>query len=657
MSTSMLDNKIHHKWPVVSILCCCLIFGVGLFARHHRTTRSSGTVTPRSIPKKQDTAAGNSQTRAVPKYHAVVIGINDYAHHSGSGWNDLQTARPDAEAVADLLESEYAFSVTRLFDSDATRGAIIATLDALSSLTKDDAALMYFAGHGFYDKTLGEGYWIPSDARRKTPERYAKEDWVWNSTITKIIGASMARHILVIADSCYAGSLFRGDEHRNVQNNLDWYRRALAKPSRYLIASGDLEPVLDSGAQHSVFAQQILNFLGHSDKDVFSAGDLGMALRQKVSSLTGQMVQMGPLAVSGHAGGEFVFVKKDTATDLAMATRADRRTLTQTRDSRKPAASVETATADQHRLFRDAALLGKHGAVNAASALLASALAEQGDVRLRQAVIAYLDQSRKVKARSDLRTLIDQLERRKGITTRRRDKTATQSSATPRIVACLGPEPSPGSGADAESLALLYRICLKTELQRLDRVLVVEREAIEQVLQEINMGASELADVRIRTAIGKLLPAGMLLLGDIFTTEEKDSIYMRVVDTETTRIVASVSATRKGNTMVETCEKLAAQIVAKIVRYKPLTAQVLELKNKNLRAGVGRFHGARKGMGFMIVERVPSNKKRPSEFREHILGKAHIVVLGEETSDFVADWTKEATRKSLRSIWVREQGM
>ena len=145
---------------------------------------------------------------------------------------------------------------------------------------------------------------------KRVNQRYAKEDWIWNVMITKMLNASPARHILVIADSCFSGSLFRGEPTEGHKADAHWYQRALAKPSRYLITSGDMEPVLDTGGTHSVFAKELLNFLEYTDQDVFSASDLGLAIRQKVSALTGQMVRMGPLATSSDAGGELVFVRK-----------------------------------------------------------------------------------------------------------------------------------------------------------------------------------------------------------------------------------------------------------------------------------------------------------------------------------------------------------
>ena len=84
---------------------------------------------------------------------------------------------------------------------------------SLRGLTDSDALLLYYAGHGEYDEDSGEGYWIPHDARQRSGSRKTKEDWVWNSALTKMVNASDARHVLVVADSCYGGSLFRGGGH------------------------------------------------------------------------------------------------------------------------------------------------------------------------------------------------------------------------------------------------------------------------------------------------------------------------------------------------------------------------------------------------------------------------------------------------------------
>ncbi|HDL77834.1 MAG TPA: caspase family protein, partial [Lentisphaerae bacterium] len=298
------------RWLAVATVLTGLVLIIGV--------RLSGgpRITSRESPLFP--AADLSITSIPPlRYHAIVIGIDSYADRGPEGWPDLANARADAEAIAATLRDEYDFDVTLLTDREATRERILSALDRLSNFGEQDAVLIYYAGHGFYDKRLGEGFWVPSDARRRVGDRWAKEDWIWNSTLTKVIDASRARHILVICDACYGGSLFRGDTvDESVEQDMTWYRRALAEPSRFLITSGDLEPVLDSGSGHSIFAQAVLNYLRFPDEPIFSASDLGLAIRRKVSALTGQMVRLGPLNVASHAGGEFVFLRREKIKDF-----------------------------------------------------------------------------------------------------------------------------------------------------------------------------------------------------------------------------------------------------------------------------------------------------------------------------------------------------
>ena len=284
-----------------------LVLGLGLLWLHRSPapSRRLGEAGGAAVVR-----GDGARPATLPAYRALVIGINQYAQTEGEAWQTLNSARADAEAIAKTLAADYGFHVQTLLDGEATRAAILSALDDLATTGADGADLIYFAGHGLFDEKLQEGYWIPADARKSADGRQAKEDWLWNSTITRLISASHARHVLVMSDACYSGSLFRGDEPLGARTSQTWYERAIAKPSRYLITSGGIEPVLDSGAGHSVFAQQVINYLSHGDRTIFSANDLGLAIRERVNALTGQMVQMGPLPVSGHAGGEFVFVRQ-----------------------------------------------------------------------------------------------------------------------------------------------------------------------------------------------------------------------------------------------------------------------------------------------------------------------------------------------------------
>ena len=48
------------------------------------------------------------------------------------------------------------------------------------------------------------GYWLPKDAN--TVESDDNTNWISNDDITNLLNKINAKHILVIADSCFSGS-------------------------------------------------------------------------------------------------------------------------------------------------------------------------------------------------------------------------------------------------------------------------------------------------------------------------------------------------------------------------------------------------------------------------------------------------------------------
>jgi len=594
---------------------------------------------------------GSEQASHMPKYRALVIGINKYAQAGGEGWPQLRSARGDAEAIAETLVGEYGFEVQTLLDEKATRGAILNALDDMATTGDDGADLIYFAGHGSFDDKLQEGYWIPVDARKTVDGHEAKEGWLWNSTLTRLISASNARHVLVLSDACYSGSLFRGDQPLSARSSQGWYERAISKPSRYLITSGGLEPVLDSGAEHSVFAQQVLNYLKYSDPKVFSANDLGSALRERVAALTGQMVQMGPLPVSGHAGGEFVFVRQEEGLPLAQFSPAV---------SVNPAGGLNTRGADASEVkkVRDKALqnalaLTREGAPKSANSLINVVLQQNAQDHLARAVSEYIKRNERQEGRDELQNLIDKIEEKSKENPAA--GTAVPALSRPRVLACLGPE-LPSGGPDAENIALLYRIVLRSKLENRASLRVIEREALETLLQEQNVGSSNLADPRARLAIGKLLPASLLLLGDVLPSDKGDSLYLRLVDTETTQVLASFSAKRLAEDDQEkVCAELAARIADRIVALKPLSAQVTEVNGTRIRAALGTYHALNNGSSFTVLSRKLRAKKVPGDFEERELGTATVRNASEFSCELDVVWQEKAPSHVV-DLWVKERG-
>jgi hypothetical protein len=186
-------------------------------------------------------------------------------------------------------------------------------------------------------------------------------------------------------------------------------------------------------------------------------------------------------------------------------------------------------------------------------------------------------------------------------------------------------------------------------------VQVIEREAIEQVLQEMNLGASSLADSRAATAVGKLLPAGMLLLGDLLSTPSGEMVYLRLVDTETSRILSTFTADRNATgDVTQVCQNLASRILDSAAKAKPLATSVTRIDGQNLQAGIGTFHGADTGTTFEIVQRVPLGTPPSVDFREQKIGTASISRLGETISELTATWTTAVRPVPRDIVWLKE---
>ena len=239
-------------------------------------------------------------------YHALVIGNANYLTLPR-----LATAANDAAAVKDLLERRYGFRVTLL--QDAKYLDVLSAFSALQKeLKENDNLIIYYAGHGELDAGSGQGYWLPVDAAKES-----KTNWISSREVSMQLELLPARHVLVIADSCYSGALTRSAlarrETATESEKSGWMADLSAKRSRTALTSGGLDPVLDSGGGgHSIFARSLLDALSRP-ADPLETYRLWSSVKARVMyetrSLRQQQVpEYAPIQHAGHEGGEFFFV-------------------------------------------------------------------------------------------------------------------------------------------------------------------------------------------------------------------------------------------------------------------------------------------------------------------------------------------------------------
>ncbi len=252
------------------------------------------------FPSKADlTPSGN--------YYALVIANQNYRKYE-----KLDTPLADGRDVKNILETRYGFKVTLL--QDATRRDILLALNDLRNrLSANDNLLVYYAGHGEIDAVNQRGYWIPIDGEQKNVT-----NWISIIDITDQLIAMPAKHILVIADSCYAGTMTRAALTHSENEISEEARRAVLaalgkNKARVALTSGGLEPVVDGGGgKNSMFAKSFLEVLNVVKEPIearkvhaeLSARFLYRATRLKVT----QRPDYAPIKYAGHEAGDFLFV-------------------------------------------------------------------------------------------------------------------------------------------------------------------------------------------------------------------------------------------------------------------------------------------------------------------------------------------------------------
>ncbi len=232
------------------------------------------------------------------KYYALVIGNNNYKY-----LEKLDAAENDAIVIADILKKNYNFEVKLLLNADYDT-TVNSLFKITKKLRKDDNLLIYYAGHGELDKAENRGYWLPVDASYEM-----RSKWVSNQIIVDRIKATKAKHVLLIADSCFSGTLMRSSDMLKEQQSIDqkYIERLKNKKTRLVITSGGNEPVVDSdGGNHSLFALKLIDTLKNNN-EVINSQILFENIRRYVVANADQTPERAMVHKTGHDGGDFLF--------------------------------------------------------------------------------------------------------------------------------------------------------------------------------------------------------------------------------------------------------------------------------------------------------------------------------------------------------------
>ena len=258
------------------------------------------------VPAANDAGAPSGAASLIKGRRLALV----IANEAYQRWPRLNTPLSDAESVTQALQQHFGFKVTVV--QNATRQQTLAALNRLRMQAgPEDQVLVYYAGHGHMDEVTARGYWIPVDGDAKDIAQ-----WVSVIDVSDQLAAMPARHVMVIADSCYSGTLTRSlipqvDQALSAAQRQGPLSHLARQRVRVAMTSGGLEPVVDGGSVgHSLFARSLLDMLDQVKSPV-AAQELFQAVSARFAHLAQrlhiqQQPEYAPIGFAGHEAGDFV---------------------------------------------------------------------------------------------------------------------------------------------------------------------------------------------------------------------------------------------------------------------------------------------------------------------------------------------------------------
>jgi hypothetical protein len=247
-----------------------------------------------------------STTVPLGRFVALIIGNDDYRHLPR-----VPSADHDANAIAALLREQYGFQVKLL--RNATRLQMLNELSELrKSMTDDENLLIFYAGHAKRDSPGHRAWWQPADAEAENPAT-----WLSDEDLGDQLNIISARHILILADSCYEGELTRGavtivTQGMSAAKRDQFIRENKSRKARLALTSGADEPVAAPSSPSSRFTTTLIKVLGRGE-GVF---DASWVYLQALDAMKGDGKServhptYSPIRYASHEGGTFFFSRK-----------------------------------------------------------------------------------------------------------------------------------------------------------------------------------------------------------------------------------------------------------------------------------------------------------------------------------------------------------
>jgi hypothetical protein len=194
--------------------------------------------------------------------YALIFATDQYDH-----WSDLVNPVFDSKAIATDLKNFYGYKVELV--ENASQEIVLKKLREYAEKKYNplDQLFIFFAGHGTYDQTFGEGFVV---TRESQVNDVGKTSYLSHNRLRSIVNNIPCEHIFLAMDVCFGGTFdavlasSRGGEEEVYpeQSKAEFITRKLTYKTRRYLTSGGKTYVSDGiPGQHSPFAKNFIEAL------------------------------------------------------------------------------------------------------------------------------------------------------------------------------------------------------------------------------------------------------------------------------------------------------------------------------------------------------------------------------------------------------------
>lgn len=224
-----------------------------------------------------------------------------------------------------------------------------------------------------------------------------------------------------------------------------------------------------------------------------------------------------------------------------------------------------------------------------------------------QQVKAEIEEANDIKKGELIKSLITDLSKRyEELKAKGASEPIDDWTSRPVVLAFLPGETKGRIVFDRAGTDMVLQREIEVQAQGKNGIQVVERVMLDKLLQELNLGSSELASGDTQRRLGQVLSAGHLGFIDFAQVGADTMMYLRLIDSETTGIFFQTSQKIDDSKPTETVAAVMSAMTEKLATSEPLQGLIADAStNDAVIINLGKKHGVKEGLEFKILQDGP----------------------------------------------------